>query len=88
MKNHSDSSKFSSATKTERSSLLDYLEHIEEMGVVSETVSPNKPGRIRYQGTWWTAVCTQNIVLSVGSTIRVVGIKMNICIIEPFSAQN
>lgn len=82
------SSNYSHSAENQSSESCNYLEHLEEIAVVSDTICPNKPGRIRYQGSWWPALCTQNVVLPVGSTVRVIGIKTITCIVEPFSATN
>lgn len=64
-----------------------YLEHLAEIGVVTDTIYPNKSGRIRHRGTWWPALCTQDISIPIGSTVRVIGFENITCIVEPFMSE-
>lgn len=65
-----------------------YLEHLEEIGVVSKAIYPDKHGQIYYQGSWWRALCTHDVLLPVDSTVRVIGMKTITCIVEPFPMTN
>ncbi|HEY9657544.1 MAG TPA: NfeD family protein, partial [Allocoleopsis sp.] len=53
--------------------------------IVDAAISPGRSGRIRYQGSWWSARCEQDITLSPGEEVRVVGRQNITLIVEPLA---
>lgn len=45
---------------------LDYL------AIVSEVIHPDRPGRIKYQSSWWPAICYQGKSLFPDTQVRVI----------------
>lgn len=38
-----------------------------------EPITPNQPGRIKYQGTWWTAISQEGSAIPPQTVVMVVG---------------
>lgn len=53
--------------------------------IVDAAISPGRAGRIRYQGSWWSARCEQDITLSPGAEVRVVGRQNITLLVEPLA---
>ncbi|MEM9003845.1 MAG: NfeD family protein [Cyanobacteria bacterium P01_F01_bin.86] len=52
--------------------------------VVTETISPNMLGRVKFQGTWWRAGSDLAFTLEAGTTVQVIGRhRCSILIVEP-----
>lgn len=60
-----------------------YLEEIEKTAIVDETIVPYFGGRVRFQSSWWPALCQQNITLFPGEIVYVVGRHNLILLVEP-----
>jgi membrane-bound ClpP family serine protease len=45
----------------------------EYTAIVTQTIEPGKSGQIKFQGSWWTSRCEQNIKLKHGEIVQVVG---------------
>ena len=55
---------------------------------VTETITPNTLGRVKFQGTWWRALSDRPLTLEVGTIVRVIGRqRCNILIVEPLHAE-
>ncbi|MEB3211875.1 MAG: NfeD family protein [Leptolyngbyaceae bacterium] len=54
-----------------------------DRAVVTKSICPGCPGRVRYQATWWPAQCTASVTLNPGDQVRVVGIHNITLIVEP-----
>jgi membrane protein implicated in regulation of membrane protease activity len=70
--------------RTSSKSATSSFDYLEEIATVTDTIRPYRPGRIFFKGTWWNAVCEQNVELSTGSTVCVVGRTNITCIVQPF----
>ncbi|MBD1849882.1 NfeD family protein [Cyanobacteria bacterium FACHB-502] len=55
-------------------------ETIANAAVVEKAIQPGKPGRVKYQGVWWSARCLENITLLPEQTVTVVG-RMNLTLL-------
>lgn len=64
-------------------SAMHHVEDHSKISTVAESTYPNKRGRINYQGSWWFALCIDNVVTPVGSTVQVTGFKNITCIVKP-----
>ena len=51
--------------------------------MVTVVISPNKSGRVRWQGSFWRAQCLQNLSLVSGQAVYVVGIQNLTLLVEP-----
>ncbi|NJL45426.1 MAG: hypothetical protein HC922_06205 [Leptolyngbyaceae cyanobacterium SM2_3_12] len=40
---------------------------------VTDTIYPHQPGRVKYQGTWWRAVCNDGITVLPTTPVAVTG---------------
>lgn len=56
---------------------------LRQEATVVKTIEPFKPGRVRFQGSWWFARCDQNITLLPGKLVNVVGRDNITLIVEP-----
>ncbi|MCT7969199.1 NfeD family protein [Laspinema sp. D1] len=61
------------------------LEEIENRAIVDEAIVPHLGGRVRFQSSWWPALCQQNITLLPGEIVYVVGRHNLILLVEPAS---
>ncbi|MBD2075886.1 NfeD family protein [Phormidium sp. FACHB-592] len=57
-----------------KSSLPPSLHRLEQEAIVTATISPQKAGRVKFKGSWWSARCEQNIMLQPGEIVYVTGI--------------
>lgn len=55
------------------------------IAVVSEEIIPWQGGRVRFQSSWWPAMCDQNICIMPGTLVTVVGLKNITLVVEPYS---
>ncbi|GAB4383548.1 MAG: hypothetical protein Kow00121_45620 [Elainellaceae cyanobacterium] len=55
----------------------------ERKAVVDEPISPYHAGRVRFQGSWWSARCSQNVTLDPGTVVYVVGNQGITLLVEP-----
>ncbi|MCT7997207.1 NfeD family protein [Laspinema olomoucense] len=62
-----------------------HLEEIEKQAIVDEAIVPHLGGRVRFQSSWWPALCQQNITLLPGEIVYVVGRYNLILLVEPSS---
>jgi membrane protein implicated in regulation of membrane protease activity len=60
------------------------FDYLEEIATVTDTIRPYQPGQIFFQGSWWRAVCGQNLELATGTKVCVVGRTNITCIVKPF----
>jgi membrane protein implicated in regulation of membrane protease activity len=52
--------------------------------IVDETIEgPAKKGRVKFRGSWWPAICEQDITLTSGQQVNVIGIHNITLIVEP-----
>ncbi|MCT7991026.1 NfeD family protein [Laspinema olomoucense] len=61
------------------------LEEIENRAIVDEAIVPHLGGRVKFQSSWWPALCQQNITLLPGEIVYVVGRHNLILLVEPAS---
>jgi membrane protein implicated in regulation of membrane protease activity len=54
--------------------------------IVSDTIAPDKRGRVHFQGSWWPAQCEQGITLAVGEVVQVMGRKNITLLVRPAQA--
>ena len=46
----------------ERQSFNPTFDYLERRAIVSETIQPEQTGRVRFQSTWWYAMCPHDVV--------------------------
>lgn len=61
------------------------LSYLNGLAVVSKTIYPHQRGRVYLQGSWWPAICEQNLVLLPDTTVFVTGISGITLIVRPNS---
>lgn len=55
-----------------------------DSAIVDETIhGPDKPGRVRFRGTCWPAICSRQVILQPSETVRVIGIDNITLLVEP-----
>ncbi|HEY9661544.1 MAG TPA: NfeD family protein [Allocoleopsis sp.] len=57
----------------------------ERRAVVAEPIRPNETGRVRFQGSWWSARCEQEVTLMPGTVVYVMGNRGIVLIVVPDS---
>ena len=60
--------------------------HINELigeATVDQLIRPGNTGRVRFQASWWPAVCEQDISLAPGERVYVVGHDNITLLVEP-----
>jgi hypothetical protein len=55
----------------------------EQTATVRDAISPNKPGRVEFLGSWWSAKSATNVPLQPGSTVEVIGRQKLTLIVQP-----
>ena len=54
------------------------------IGYVEQPISPNHPGRIRYQANYWFGICNGGVrSLPRGTQVNIIGRQGNTLIVEP-----
>lgn len=51
--------------------------------IVAETINPQQAGRIQFQGSWWSAWCEQDIILTPGKVVQVIGRRNITLLVQP-----
>jgi membrane protein implicated in regulation of membrane protease activity len=51
--------------------------------IVVKAIEPFRVGRIRFQGSWWSARCNHDITLQPGELVKVVGRQNITLLVEP-----
>lgn len=51
--------------------------------VVTQTIKPGKVGQVRFQGSWWSARCTDDVILGLGEVVYVIQRHNNTLYVEP-----
>jgi hypothetical protein len=55
--------------------------------IVDAIIEPSKNGRVRFQGSWWSARCEQETTIFPGEMVRVVGRQNITLIVEPVTVE-
>lgn len=51
--------------------------------IVTQTIGPGRKGQVKFQGSWWTARCSQDITLSPGKLVCVIDRQLITLYVEP-----
>jgi membrane protein implicated in regulation of membrane protease activity len=57
--------------------------YFQEEATVDETIRPRRVGWVKFQGSWWSARCMQDVTLIPGEVVRVIGIHNITLLVEP-----
>ncbi|MCT7963725.1 NfeD family protein [Laspinema sp. D1] len=62
------------------------LQQSNQLAIVDETIVPYFGGRVRFQNSWWPALCLHHITLGPGEVVSVVGRHNITLLVEPIGA--
>lgn len=51
--------------------------------IVEQTIHFDKPGRVKFKATWWSARCLENTTIPAGELVDIVGVQGITLIVEP-----
>jgi len=51
--------------------------------IVTQAIAPGRKGQVKFQGSWWTARCSQDITLSPGKLVHVIDRQLITLYVEP-----
>jgi hypothetical protein len=54
--------------------------------VVDQVIQPGKPGRVRFQASWWPARCDEEVTLTPNTIVQVVGRQNITLVVRPIAA--
>ncbi|HEY9644231.1 MAG TPA: NfeD family protein, partial [Coleofasciculaceae cyanobacterium] len=66
-----------------RSSPLTNLGYFTGQAIVEQSIQPDKPGRVRFKGSRWTARCDQPITIAPHELVDVIGVQNLTLLVEP-----
>lgn len=94
--NSSHSSEVSASTTSENtaaeaftatlSPVVDYSTVTGE-AIVDTLIEPSQPGRVKFQGSWWSARCDRNLTIPPGEVVQVIGRENITLLVEPAFAE-
>lgn len=67
---------------------FEIAEKVHELGQIAqvcEKLRPGQLGQVEFRGSWWTALCLDNVVLLPGASVRVVDRVELILVVEPLA---
>ncbi|NJO41058.1 MAG: hypothetical protein HC865_10485 [Cyanobacteria bacterium RU_5_0] len=53
--------------------------------IVTDTIHPQRTGRVKFQGTWWNALCKRDVVLPANTLVDVVDLDGSTLIVQPIA---
>jgi tetratricopeptide (TPR) repeat protein len=68
---------------TKRSSALTNLGYFTGQAIVEQSIQPQKPGRVRFKGSRWSARCDQPISIAPYELVDVIGVQNLTLLVEP-----
>jgi membrane protein implicated in regulation of membrane protease activity len=66
----------------EMPSLSDYTDS-DHKAIVTRSIQPGRSGQVKFQGSWWTAWCNQEVILVPGQSVYVIGRRNISLYVEP-----
>ncbi|MGB3691956.1 MAG: NfeD family protein [Spirulinaceae cyanobacterium] len=59
------------------------LQFAEREAKVSEAIQPSQEGRVKFQGSEWSAKSLTNVTLLPGRIVKVIGVQSNTLVVGP-----
>lgn len=56
---------------------------LEGQAIVEQTIQPDKPGRVKFKASWWSARCLENLTIPAGEMVDIVGVQGITLLVEP-----
>jgi membrane protein implicated in regulation of membrane protease activity len=56
-----------------------------QIAKVCERLRPGQSGQVEFRGSWWTALCLDNVVLLPGASVRVIDRVELTLVVEPLA---
>jgi tetratricopeptide (TPR) repeat protein len=56
---------------------------VQGQAIVEQAIQPNKPGRVKFRASWWSARCLENITIPIGEWVDIVGAQGITLLVEP-----
>ena len=60
-----------------------YFQYQDSNALVDKEINAEKPGWVKYSGSWWRARCLQPIPLLPGTAVRITGRQDLTLVVEP-----
>lgn len=56
---------------------------LEGQAIVEQTIQPDRPGRVKFKASWWSARCLETVTIPAGEMVDIVGVQGITLLVEP-----
>jgi membrane protein implicated in regulation of membrane protease activity len=79
----SDTAQRSSNSAISKAAIRSIAIEVGKEAIVTQAIAPGRKGQVKFQGSWWTARCSQDITLRPGNLVRVIDRQLITLYVEP-----